>query len=138
MSHSKRQPRRSFLKTATAAVVASTALGRDGRAAAGARISVGVIGTGKMCHGYHLNSLLKYPDVQIAAVCEVDQRRRESAKRKIDSKYGHDAARGCAEYTDFRELLSRDDIDAVLIATPDHWHAIPIIEACKAGQGRLL
>jgi predicted dehydrogenase len=132
--------RRSFLQSTTAAaafptIIASTALGKDGRGPANDRISVGIIGTGKMCHGYHLNSLLGYEDVQIAAICEVDKNRRDSAMRKIEAKYatksGH---KGCDETTDFREILSRDDIDAVLIATPDHWHAIPIIEACKAGK----
>ena len=128
------QERRTFLKAAAAAVVSASALGRDGHAAASERINVGVIGTGKMCHGYHLNSLLKFKDVQITAVCEVDRRRRDSAKQKIDDKYGHKGNGGCAQYTDFRDVLARDDIDAVLIATPDHWHAIPIIEACKSGK----
>lgn len=132
--------RRSFLKstavaTAFPTIVAASALGKEGRAAAGERINVGVIGTGKMCHGYHLNSLLGYGDVQITAICEVDRNRRQSAKRKIEEKYATKSGfKGLAEYTDFREVIARDDIDAVLIATPDHWHAIPLIEACKAGK----
>jgi predicted dehydrogenase len=132
--------RRSFLGYAASAaafptIIASTALGKDGRAAAGERISIGVIGTGKMCHGYHLNSLLGYDDVQIVAICEVDKNRRTSAMQKIVQKYsGKTSYQGCREYTDFREVIARDDIDAVLIATPDHWHAIPLIEACKAGK----
>ncbi len=132
--------RRSFLKSAASAaafptIIASTALGKDGRAPASERISVGVIGTGKMCHGYHLNSLLGYDDVQIVAICEVDTNRRNSAMQKIQAKYsGKTNYQGCDEYTDFREVIARDDIDAVLIATPDHWHAIPLIEACKAGK----
>ncbi|MCS7469629.1 Gfo/Idh/MocA family oxidoreductase [Stieleria sp. ICT_E10.1] len=135
----KDSTRRSFLKStglvALPTIVASTALGKDGRAPANERISIGMIGTGKMCHGYHLNSLLGYDDVQITAICEVDKNRRQSAKRKIEQKYGTKSGRkGCDEYTDFRDVIARDDIDAVLIATPDHWHAIPIIEACKAGK----
>jgi predicted dehydrogenase len=133
-----RSSRRAFLKTTAAtvpAIIASTALGKDGRAPAGDRISVGIIGTGKMCHGYHLNSLLKYDDVQIAAICEVDPIRRKSAMEKVASAYASKTAyKGVDEYTDFRQVIARDDIDAVLIATPDHWHAIPIIEACKAGK----
>ncbi|QDV87218.1 Glucose--fructose oxidoreductase precursor [Stieleria magnilauensis] len=133
-----RSNRRSFLQTTTAVfptIIASTAIGKDGRAPAGERISVGVIGTGKMCHGYHLNALLKYADVQFAAICEVDKNRRESAKRKIQATYsGKSDYKIPNEYTDFREIIHRDDIDAVLIATPDHWHAIPVIEACKAGK----
>ena len=133
--------RRSFLGCAASAaatfptIITSTALGKDGRTAAGDRISIGVIGTGKMCHGYHLNSLLGYDDVQIVAICEVDKNRRTSAMQKIVQKYaGKTSYQGCREYTDFREVIARDDIDAVLIATPDHWHAIPLIEACKAGK----
>jgi predicted dehydrogenase len=138
-TESRRSSRRSFLKSTTAiafpTIIASTALGKDGRAPANERISIGIIGTGKMCHGYHLNSLLGYADVQVAAVCEVDKNRRESAQRKVEGKYStRTSYNGCDEYTDFRELIARDDIDAVLIATPDHWHAIPVIEACKAGK----
>ena len=69
------------------------------------------------------------------AVCEVDKNRRAYAKRRVEHAYSERKDwKGCAEYSDFRELLAREDIDAVCIATPDHWHAIPIIEACKAGK----
>ncbi len=137
---SKRYSRRSFLKSTGSAaafptIVASTALGKDGRGPANDRISIGIIGAGKMCHGYHLNSLLGFEDVQIAAICEVDEQRRLSAKRVIEAKYAaKNGYQGIDEYTDFRDVIDRDDIDAVLIATPDHWHAIPLIEACKAGK----
>lgn len=132
-----RPNRRTFIQASAAlavpTIIGSTALGRQGRVAPSDRISIGVIGTGKMCHGYHLNSLLGYDDVQIAAICEVDKNRCESAKRKIEEKYAKKTDyKGLKTYVDFRELLARDDIDAVLIATPDHWHAIPLIEACKA------
>ena len=134
-----RPNRRRFLQTSAAlsvpTIIPATALGRNGTVSPSDRISIGIIGTGKMCHGYHLNSLLKYEDVQITAICEVDKKRRDSAKRKIEAKYSETTGyRGLDTYVDFRELLARDDIDAVLIATPDHWHAIPIIEACKAGK----
>src|SRR5207302_5827547 len=61
------------------------------------------------------------------------------ARATVEKKYADDEPKGkgykgCAAYVDFRELLARDDIDAVVIATPDHWHAIPVIEACKAGK----
>src|SRR6185312_10070689 len=86
----------------------------------------------------HLNRFLKRADAQVVAVCDVDTTRRESAKGMAEKAYA-DAAKsgsykGCAGYNDFRELLGRGDIDAVVIATPDHWHAIPVIEACKAGK----
>ncbi len=131
--------RRNFLKTSTAiaipTLITSAALGSPGRAPASERITVGLIGTGKMCSGYHLNSLLGFEDVQIVAVCDVDTNRRQLAKQRVEQEYGQRTDyRGCDEYNDFRKIIEREDIDAVLIATPDFWHAIPIIEACKAGK----
>jgi len=131
--------RRTFLKSSTAfavpSLMAATAIGRDGRAPASERITIGLIGTGKMCSGYHLNSLLGFNDVQIVAVCDPDTTRRQLARKRVAARYGDRTDyKGCAEYNDFRKIIDRPDIDAVLIATPDHWHAIPVIEACKAGK----
>ncbi|MBM4019003.1 MAG: Gfo/Idh/MocA family oxidoreductase, partial [Planctomycetes bacterium] len=70
-------------------------------------------------------------EVQVVAVCDVDSERRRRAKALVDKKYG---STDCLECTDFREIIRRKDIDAVMIATPDHWHAIPVIEAAKAGK----
>ena len=68
-------------------------------------------------------------------MCEVDGTRREHARTRVDQAYSQaGASYQCDSYSDFRELLGRDDIDAVCIATPDHWHAIAIIEACRAGK----
>jgi predicted dehydrogenase len=102
----------------------------------GEKITVGFIGTGKMCFEYHLSTLLGFKDVHALAVCEVDTTRRKAAKKLVEDTYSKDDPqyKGCDEYNDFRELLARKDIDAVVIATPEHWHAIPIIEACKAGK----
>jgi len=89
-----------------------------------------------MANDYHLPQLLAQPDVQLVAVCEVDRNRLDHAKNRVESGYstGKTAYAGCAAYTDFRKIIEREDIDAVCIATPDHWHAIPVIEACKAGK----
>lgn len=134
--------RRNFLQS-TAALTAMASLGHsasartslEARTSPNERISIGIIGTGKMCHGYHLNTLLGFDDVQIDGVCEVDTNRRKLAVERIAKTYGgRQSYRGCAETTDYRELLDREDLDAVLIATPDHWHAIPIIAACLAGK----
>ncbi len=131
---SNRLTRRTFFGTSAAMAapffVPGTALGR-GRTAPSERITVGVIGTGKMYSGFHTNTLLGFDDVQIVAVCDVDTNRRTLAKNKIDAKYG---GKSCDAYSDFRKVVERDDVDAVLIATPDHWHAIPVVEACKAGK----
>jgi len=99
------------------------------------RITLGFIGTGKIAFGYHFKQLLSFPDVQAVAVCDVDTNRRLHARQLVDQAYsGKGDYRGCTAYGDFRELLARRDIDAVVISTPDHWHAIPLIEACKAGK----
>ena len=116
-------------------VVPGTVFGDDQRAAPGDRLTVAFIGTGKMAHNYHLKTLLGYADVQAVAVCDVDTTRREHAKKTVEDRYGKDRPyRGCAAYNDFRDVIARDDVDAVIIATPDHWHTIPVIEACKAGK----
>ncbi len=95
-----------------------------------------MIGCGKMANGYHLPQLLQQPDVQLVAVCEVDKTRREHAVKRVNDKYGtaKKEFRGCDAYVDFREIISRDDMNAVCIATPDHWHAIPAIEACQRAR----
>jgi predicted dehydrogenase len=132
--------RRTFLGQAGLAAVAgpliisARALGREDRPAAGDRLTLGFIGVGKQNRG-HLRKFLDRPEVQVVAVCDVDTTRREDAKGRVERKYGDGQRsdyKGCAAYNEFRELLARDDIDAVVIATPDHWHAIPAIEACRA------
>lgn len=131
--------RRGFLRTAaTAAIAAATgptlvparALGRDGGVAANSRMTLGAIGVGGM--GRHdLGNFMTHPDVQVLAVCEVDRDRLNAAKQMVDETYEN---RDCAAYGDFRELLARPDIDLILIATPDHWHAFLAIAAAKAGK----
>ncbi len=139
------QTRRAFLKTAGAAV--SAALGPvvlpSSVHAAGntvppsERIGLGLIGMGKMCSG-HLGDLLNREQVHIAALCDVETIRLEACGKRVEERYaeryGKGSYRGCRLYGDFRELLSRPDIDAVLIATPTHWHAVNAIEAMKAGK----
>jgi predicted dehydrogenase len=104
--------------------------------APGDRITIGFIGCGKMAGDYHLPTLLGFKDVQALAVCDVDTTRRMHARKWVEDTYRQDdrGATACDDYSDFRELIARKDIDAVVIATPEHWHAIPIIEACKAGK----
>src|SRR5262249_35971939 len=116
-------------------LISSSALGDAKKVAASDRLGLGFIGMGTMNRG-HLGWFLGNKGVQVLAVCDVDTKRREAAKKTVEDRYGKDKKngqyKGCAGYNDFRELLARDDIDAVVIATPDHWHAIPVLEACKA------
>ncbi len=128
-------------------ILSPGALGADDKPAASARINVGFIGTGNQ--GLNdIGGFLGDPRVQIVAVCDVNKESagywnggvagREPARRKIEKHYGDGKKsgtyKGCKTYNDFRELLDRKDIDAVVICTPDHWHAIPVIAACKANK----
>ncbi len=100
------------------------------------RLAMGCIGMGKQMKG-HLGNMINRDDVEVIAVCDVDTTRREAAKKRVDDKYAEKSGgtyKGCAAYNDFRELLARKDIDAVLIATPDHWHAYIAIAAVNAGK----
>lgn len=98
------------------------------------RITLGFIGVGTMGRG-HLNGFLGQQDVQVLAVCDVVKERRDSAVGMVEKRYSqqkNSTYSGCGSYNDFRELLARKDIDAVVIATPDHWHTIPCILAARA------
>ena len=131
--------RRGFLKTAGVAasatiaapyVITSKALGDATTPPASDRIVMGGIGVGNQGTSDQ-NAFLGRPDVQYVAVCDVQKSKREGGKSRVDGKYGNS---DCAAYVDFRELLARDDIDAVHIGTPDHWHSIMTIAACRAGK----
>ncbi len=130
--------RRSFLRNAAAAIafpyfLPRAALGSARRAAASERITLGLIGVGNMGTA-HLRAFLGYRDVQVLAVCDVDRTKRDKARQTVAERYGSTAGRGCAAYHAFEELLARDDLDAVVIAVPEHWHAIIAIAACRAGK----
>ena len=126
--------RRGFLKSSAVAaapyVITSKALGDATTPPASDRIVMGGIGLGNMGSGDQ-RAFLARPDVQYVAVCDVREKWRDDARARVHEKY---ASRDCAAYVDFRELLARDDIDAVHIATPDHWHSIMTIAACRAGK----
>jgi predicted dehydrogenase len=110
--------------------VPSTALGDDKRPAPSGRLHLGVIGIGPR-GTYDLKAMLQLPDVQCLAVCDVQASRREAAKKLVDEHY---QTRDCATHSDFHELLARPDIDAVLIATGDRWHAPAAMAALRAGK----
>ncbi len=125
--------RRTFLKTSIAAtaplIVPAHVLG--GRFTPPSdKIVMGCIGVGGMGTG-HVRSFLGFDDTQLVAVCDVRKEHREHAKSLIDEKYGNT---DCVPYNDFRELLDRDDIDAIMTATPDNWHALIGLEAARQGK----
>ncbi len=105
-------------------------LGRGGAVAPSEKITLGVIGIGPRCT-YDLTAMLGLPDVQCVAIADVQASRRDAGKVLVDTHYG---TADCKLYGDFRELLDRKDIDAVLIATGDRWHADASMLAAKAGK----
>jgi len=136
-------------------LVASSALGRSGNVAPSERITMGSIGVGGMGTN-NMRAFLSHDDVQVVAVCDVAKANdqyghwykngwkgplfgREPARMIVDEHYAKKnragGFKGCDAYVDFREIISRDDIDAVCITTPDHWHAIPVIMAAETGKG---
>lgn len=108
-----------------------------GAAAPSNRIALGCIGVGRQGIA-DMREFMGLKDIQVIAVCDVDSKRTDYAKRLVEKQYaaGSDSGsyKGCSAYKDFRELIERDDIDAVSIVTPDHWHALPAIAAAKAGK----
>jgi len=96
---------------------------------------MGFIGIGRMGQG-HLRCFLDYPEVQVVAVCDVDRWRRENAKAAAETAYATAASgyKGCTAYNDLRELLAREDVDAVVVATGDRWHVPASVLAANAGK----
>ena len=129
--------RRRFLSTAAKASAAFAApmlvpgrvLGLNGAVAASERITLAGLGIGGR-GGYVLGCMMDEPVVQFVAIADPQKSRREGVKAKAEAKYGP----GVAEYRDFREMLPREDIDAVLIATGDRWHTLASIYTAKAGK----
>lgn len=156
VTHIDRITRRGFLgRSALAAagmaapwIIPGSALGADSMVAPSKKITLGLIGIGVMGgfgvmgstgpRGGHLRFLVNQPEVQLLAVCDVDRTRRDAAKTYVEETYAAERAsgtfRGCTAYNDYREVLARPDIDAVLISTPDHWHTLQAIDAAKAGK----
>ncbi|MBL8226924.1 MAG: Gfo/Idh/MocA family oxidoreductase [Bryobacterales bacterium] len=130
--------RRAFLQTAACAfptIVPSYVLGLRHADASQSmppseRVHMGFVGVGSMGTG-HLRGTLQYPDVRVTAICDVRDAHRERAKTMVDRHYGDHA---CKVHNDFREFMARTDVDAVLIATPEHWHPLIGMEAARRGK----
>ncbi len=142
----KKTSRRRFLSTAGQGAVASTVVAGFpaivpssvlGAAAPGNRINVGAIGTGRISRGHDLPGIWKHDAARIMAACDLDTKRVDEAKLLINGQYGKQTGKpydGVTGYSDYRELLANKDIDAVVISTPDHQHAILAIDAVRAGK----
>ena len=102
------------------------------------KINIGMIGCGRQGVGANLSPFLSNPKSQVVAVCDVDSWRLNEAKTRVEKHYAASNAaeswKGCKAYRDFRDLLADKDVDAVMISTPDHWHAIQSIMAARAGK----
>jgi len=143
--------RRHFIRKSAALgvpmIVPAAVFGRGDKPPPSQRITVGAIGCGNMGLG-DIRSFLGDKRAQVVAVCDVNTESsgywnggtagREPAKRMVEEAYAADKKsglyKGCDTYVDFRELIARKDIDVVIVSTPDHWHAIPVIAAAKAGK----
>ena len=117
--------RRRFIATTAAAVAAPTiipasALGADGRPAPSERITMGVVGWG-MQGPSNTGNFMRESDCQVVATCNIDKHHLEASVNEINKKYKN---QDCKTYHDYREMMARTDIDAVMLAVPDHWHAL--------------
>jgi len=122
--------RRSFLRKTVSATFAVPYFIHCRAFGANNRITMGCIGMGGRGRG-DMRAILGFSEVRVVAVCDVVSSHCNMAKAMVDRRYGNNE---CKSYNDFREIIARDDIDAVLIATPDHWHAIIAIEAMTHGK----
>jgi len=131
--------RRSFLKRAAATAgavfgapyfIPASALGADKRPAPSNRIVMGAIGIGNQGGG-DLGNFLGFEEVQMVAISDVKKSAAGKGKNAADKKYGNS---DCKTYSDFREMLARPDIEAIMMAVPDHWHGLMAITACKMGK----
>jgi Oxidoreductase family, NAD-binding Rossmann fold/TAT (twin-arginine translocation) pathway signal sequence len=142
MVEKERVSRRSFLKTGLGAgivagvpaIVPATVLGQM---APSKRINVGAIGVGRISRGHDLPGVLKYDSARVIAVCDLDSKRVDRAKILVNGYYTEQTGKaydGVTGYHNYRELLANKDIDAVVISTPDHQHAIVAVDAVRAGK----
>jgi len=138
--------RRDFLEKTGAGLLGSTVLGGFpivvpssvfGPNAPSNRINIGAIGNGRISRGHDLPGVWKYDNTRVVAVCDLDSKRLEDAKRLVNGHYADKTGKpydGVAGYADYRDLLANKDIDAVVVSTPDHWHTLIAVAAVRAGK----
>ena len=133
--------RRGFLKRVAAlapAIIPASALGADKTVAPSNRITLGFIGTGSHGIAMNLKSFLPNDDAQVVALCDVDAARVRDALEIVTEHYArkkqNGGFNGCDTTGDWREIIARDDLDAVVVSTPDHWHVLPAVAAARTGK----
>lgn len=130
--------RRDFLKKSAVVagaigfpyIVSSSALGKAGTVAPSNRIIMGCIGMGWQGPG-NMNNFMSQDDCKVVAICDIDKKHLKHGVNMVNKKYGNN---DCASYHDYREMMARDDIDAVMLAVPDHWHSLLATEAARNGK----
>ena len=133
--------RRRFLKTSLGAgaamgfptIVPSTVFGQF---APSKRVNVGAIGVGRISRVHDMPGIMQYDNARIVAVCDLDAHRVEDGKKFVNDFYTKKTGRaydGVTGYASYHDLLANKDIDAVVVSTPDHWHALITIDAIKSG-----
>lgn len=127
--------RRQFISAAALAlaaptIVPSSVFGQENRPAPSNRITLGVVGAGWQGIS-NLNGFLAHNNCQVVAVCDVDKNHLQEGLDGVNQRYGN---KDCKGYHDYRELMARKDIDAVMLALPDHWHALVAVEAARNGK----
>lgn len=130
--HQTKLSRRRFLAltgvaAAAPTIIPSSALGLNGRPAPSGRIVIGVVGWGMQGPG-NTRALLGQSDCQVVASCNIDK---EHLQASLNTINGHYKNKDCKAYSDYREMMARKDIDAVMLAVPDHWHALMSVEAAN-------
>lgn len=144
MKHERKRQvsRRSFLKTSLGAgaalsfpaIVPSTVLGQY---APSKRINIGAIGVGRISRVHDMPGIMQYDNARIVAVCDLDEHRMEDGKKFVNDYYAKKTGKsqnGVTGYGNYHDLLANKDIDAVVVSTPDHWHALIGIDAVRAGK----
>jgi Oxidoreductase family, NAD-binding Rossmann fold/TAT (twin-arginine translocation) pathway signal sequence len=141
-SMNRKSSRREFLK-AGAGVAAALAFPTIvpssvfGQYAPSKRINLGAIGVGRISRGHDMPGILQYDNARIIAVCDLDAHRVEEGKKFVNDFYEKKTGKPCdgvTGYANYHELLANKDIDAVVVSTPDHWHALIGVDAVRAGK----
>jgi predicted dehydrogenase len=127
--------RRNFIKTsavfAAPTIVPSSVLFAQGdKPTPNNRITLGLVGCGGQGTG-DMKNIMNASEIQTVGVCDPEQKHADRAKKHVDGKYGN---KDCKTYDDYRELCSRKDVDAIIVGTPDHWHALATLNALRNGK----